>query len=134
MVGLPLGTLTTSACRRDEEVQATIDEVAALADAITEAVHGARSPKAGVTEARRLLAEARERLTERVLSLKRMRTGAMSPQLQRAWRDAFIDALAQVEGLRTELRPAIAADPELGRELDALVTEFADLLRRKPLP
>ena len=121
------------ACRRDDEVRATIAEVDALTDAITAAVRDAESPKDGVAQARRELAQARDGLTERVLELKRMREGAMSPQLQRTWRDAFIDALARVEALRVELRGAVAADPELGRELDALVAELADLLRRRPL-
>ena len=121
-----------SGCRHDDEVRATIDEVTALADAIVEAVRDAPTPQAGVAEARRLLADARDGLTERVLAIKRMRSGAMSPQLQRKWRDAFIDALAKVEGLRTELREAIAADPELGRALEALIAELADILRRRP--
>lgn len=124
--------VVASGCRHDEEVRATIDEVDALADAMVAAVRDAPSPQAGVAEARRRLEQARDGLTERVLTIKRMRAGAMSPQLQRRWRDAFIDALARLEGLRVELRESIAADPELGRALNALIADFAAVLRRRP--
>ena len=121
-----------SGCRHDDEVRATIDEVDALADAMVAAVREAATPQAGVAEAQRLLGQARDGLTERVLALKRMRAGAMTPKLQRRWRDAFIDALARVEELRTELREPIAADPALGRALQTLIADFAAVLRRRP--
>lgn len=128
-----LGALfIASGCRHDDEVRATIEEVDALADAMVAAVREAPSPRAGVAEARGLLDQARDGLTERVLALKRMRSGAMSPELSRLWRDAFIDALATVEGLRTELRQPIAADPDLGLALEALIADFAAVLRRRP--
>ncbi|MBL4683218.1 MAG: hypothetical protein JKY37_01400 [Nannocystaceae bacterium] len=135
---LPLVSLLLAllgpACKRDDFVRATVHKAHGLATAITRVVSGATDKRAGVAEAQARLDAERTALEHDILELKSLRSYQMTATLQPQWRDAFIDDLAAIESLQSELRVEMAADPTLAAAVDTLVRDYAAIVSITPPP
>lgn len=125
---LVLGFAMLTGCSKDDEVNAALDVVESTSNELFTTVTTAKDPKAGIAAGKAYLDKHRDELRKAGETLNEVRGFQINDATTARLEGALVDALVKVPSLEIELMGAVVSDPQLDKELDALIEDYSGTL------
>ena len=121
--------LSLGGCKKDDMVNATMDEVTALATEIADTVNKADDKKKGVADAQALLDGKKDDIKSKMKEIGQLRGFQVSEEAMAKMGSSLGDAIMKVEGLKIDLMSEMMKDDELKKGIDKLTSDFTEAVR-----
>ncbi len=127
---LVMAALATSAigCSRDAEVLAFAKDFEDFSNEIVKKVKTAPNPTAGVDAAQAYLDQNRDRLRQKLQSVKTVRGFQLSEESKKKMEASMMNGASAVAGLQMEYVGRMAVDPTFRAKIERLVGDYRNLV------
>ena len=123
-----LGALTIGGCKKDDEVNATLDMLDETTEQIVTKVKSAEDKKAGVADAQEYLDEHADELKTKITELGELRGYQVSDETAEKMASKLIENIGKVQSLEIELMAQTATDQELDAKLSKLTDTYTNVV------
>lgn len=125
---LLLGALTVGGCKKDDEVNATLEMLDETTQEIVDKVKTADDKKAGVADAQKYLDEHADELKTKITELGELRGYQVSDETQEKMASSLIENITKVKSLELDLVQHTATDKELDAKLTKLTQSYSNVV------
>jgi len=120
--------LATSACKKDGEVQETLDLLDKHGKEMAGKVKSASDKKAGVADAQKYLDSNKDDMTKRLKDLGELRGFQVSEEMQTKMASGIVDAMFACTTIQTDLIGETMSDDDLDKALDKLCKDWEGIV------